>query len=90
MSYSWNDLCWSATPGEENNVVHLSQCGLVESKVFRERFVILQICLILNKVCAVSGSSEQHGGSATINMNVNLVTPDKVSASTRRRYETQV
>uniref|UniRef100_A0A8B9LSI3 non-specific serine/threonine protein kinase n=1 Tax=Astyanax mexicanus TaxID=7994 RepID=A0A8B9LSI3_ASTMX len=37
-----------------------------------------------------SGSSEQHGGSAAMSMNVNLVTPDKVSASTRRRYETQV
>ncbi|KAI5102181.1 eIF-2-alpha kinase GCN2, partial [Silurus meridionalis] len=37
-----------------------------------------------------SGSSEQHGGGATMNMNVNLVTPDKVSASTRRRYETQI
>ncbi|KAG9268185.1 eIF-2-alpha kinase GCN2 [Astyanax mexicanus] len=37
-----------------------------------------------------SGSSEQHGGSAAMSMNVNLVTPDKVSASTRRRYETQI
>lgn len=37
-----------------------------------------------------SGSSEQHGGGAAMNMNVNLVTPDKVSASTRRRYETQI
>ncbi|KAF4083863.1 hypothetical protein AMELA_G00122190 [Ameiurus melas] len=37
-----------------------------------------------------SGSSEQHGGGAAMNMNVNLVTPDKVSASARRRYETQI
>ncbi|XP_053488960.1 eIF-2-alpha kinase GCN2 isoform X2 [Ictalurus furcatus] len=37
-----------------------------------------------------SGSLEQHGGGAAMNMNVNLVTPDKVSASTRRRYETQI
>ncbi|TSO67491.1 eIF-2-alpha kinase GCN2 [Bagarius yarrelli] len=37
-----------------------------------------------------SGSSEQHSGGAAMNMNVNLVTPDKVSASTRRRYETQI
>ncbi|KAL7861790.1 hypothetical protein SRHO_G00132310 [Serrasalmus rhombeus] len=37
-----------------------------------------------------SGSSEQHGGSAAMGMNVNLVTPEKVSASTRRRYETQI
>ncbi|KAL7873489.1 hypothetical protein AOLI_G00125600 [Acnodon oligacanthus] len=37
-----------------------------------------------------SGSSEQHGGSAAMSMNVNLVTPEKVSASTRRRYETQI
>ncbi|XP_027029524.2 eIF-2-alpha kinase GCN2 isoform X2 [Tachysurus fulvidraco] len=37
-----------------------------------------------------SGLSEQHGGGAAMNMNVNLVTPEKVSASTRRRYETQI
>lgn len=37
-----------------------------------------------------SGSSEQHSGGAAMNINVNLVTPDKVLASTRRRYETQI
>ncbi|XP_062863394.1 eIF-2-alpha kinase GCN2 [Trichomycterus rosablanca] len=37
-----------------------------------------------------SASAEQHGCSSTINMNVNLVTPDKLSASARRRYETQI
>uniref|UniRef100_H3DJ97 eIF-2-alpha kinase GCN2 n=1 Tax=Tetraodon nigroviridis TaxID=99883 RepID=H3DJ97_TETNG len=34
------------------------------------------------------GSSEQHGGSS--NVNVNVISPEKVSASTRRRYETQI
>ncbi|XP_064182546.1 eIF-2-alpha kinase GCN2 [Anguilla rostrata] len=37
-----------------------------------------------------SGSSEPHGCNAAMSMNVNLITPDKVSASARRRYETQI
>ncbi|XP_035388429.1 eIF-2-alpha kinase GCN2 isoform X2 [Electrophorus electricus] len=37
-----------------------------------------------------SGSLEQHGSSTAMNMNVYLVTPEKVSASARRRYETQI
>ncbi|CAG5866312.1 unnamed protein product [Menidia menidia] len=37
-----------------------------------------------------TGSSEQHGSSSTTNMNVNVISPEKVSASTRRRYETQI
>uniref|UniRef100_A0A7N6A528 non-specific serine/threonine protein kinase n=1 Tax=Anabas testudineus TaxID=64144 RepID=A0A7N6A528_ANATE len=37
-----------------------------------------------------TGSSEQHGSSSTMNMNVNVISPEKVSASARRRYETQI
>ncbi|CAB1335133.1 unnamed protein product [Coregonus sp. 'balchen'] len=37
-----------------------------------------------------SGSSEQHGSSASSNMNVLLISPEKVSSSAKRRYETQV
>ncbi|XP_069574792.1 eIF-2-alpha kinase GCN2 isoform X2 [Brachyistius frenatus] len=37
-----------------------------------------------------TGSSEQHGSSGTTNMNVNVIGPEKVSASIRRRYETQI
>ncbi|XP_052009423.1 LOW QUALITY PROTEIN: eIF-2-alpha kinase GCN2 [Xyrauchen texanus] len=37
-----------------------------------------------------SGLSESHGSNATISVNVNLVTPEKISASSRRRYETQI
>uniref|UniRef100_A0AAY4CI97 eIF-2-alpha kinase GCN2 n=1 Tax=Denticeps clupeoides TaxID=299321 RepID=A0AAY4CI97_9TELE len=37
-----------------------------------------------------TGLSETHGSSTTVSMNVNLVTPEKVSASTRRRYETTI
>lgn len=40
--------------------------------------------------CDLTGSSEQHGSSASSNINVNLLTPEKVSSSTRRRFETQV
>ncbi|XP_037602746.1 eIF-2-alpha kinase GCN2 [Sebastes umbrosus] len=37
-----------------------------------------------------TGSSEQHGSSSTTNMNVNVISLDKVSSSARRRYETQI
>ncbi|KAG5266200.1 hypothetical protein AALO_G00250890 [Alosa alosa] len=37
-----------------------------------------------------SGSSEQHGSNSGGNMNVNLIPPEKLSASTRRRYETTI
>ncbi|XP_074548243.1 eIF-2-alpha kinase GCN2 [Halichoeres trimaculatus] len=37
-----------------------------------------------------TGSSEQHGGSSTMNVSVNVISPEKVSASARRRYETQI
>uniref|UniRef100_A0AAY5KKV3 eIF-2-alpha kinase GCN2 n=1 Tax=Esox lucius TaxID=8010 RepID=A0AAY5KKV3_ESOLU len=37
-----------------------------------------------------SGSSEQHGSNSSSNMNVNLIAPEKVSSSARRRYETQI
>ncbi|KAM6961283.1 eIF-2-alpha kinase GCN2 [Aplochiton taeniatus] len=37
---------------------------------------------------STSGALEQH--SNCMNMNVNLITPEKVSSSTRRRYETQI
>ncbi|XP_018545619.1 eIF-2-alpha kinase GCN2 isoform X2 [Lates calcarifer] len=37
-----------------------------------------------------TGSSEQHGSSGIINMNVNVISPEKVSSSARRRYETQI
>ncbi|CAN9502229.1 unnamed protein product [Ophioblennius macclurei] len=37
-----------------------------------------------------TGSSEQHGSSSSTNVNVNVISPEKVSASARRRYETQI
>ncbi|XP_041668498.1 eIF-2-alpha kinase GCN2 [Cheilinus undulatus] len=37
-----------------------------------------------------TGSSEQHGSSSAMNINVNVISPEKVSASARRRYETQI
>lgn len=37
-----------------------------------------------------TGSSEQHSSSTTVNMNVNIISPEKVSASARRRYDTQI
>ncbi|AWP16645.1 putative eukaryotic translation initiation factor 2-alpha kinase 4 [Scophthalmus maximus] len=37
-----------------------------------------------------TGSSEQHGSSCTLKMNVNVISPEKVSSSARRRYETQI
>ncbi|XP_032355681.1 eIF-2-alpha kinase GCN2 [Etheostoma spectabile] len=35
-----------------------------------------------------TGSSEQHGNTGS--MNVNVISPDKVSSNARRRYETQI
>ncbi|XP_049451917.1 eIF-2-alpha kinase GCN2 isoform X1 [Epinephelus fuscoguttatus] len=37
-----------------------------------------------------TGLSEQHGSSGIMNMNVNIISPEKVSASARRRYETHI
>ncbi|KAM9356242.1 eIF-2-alpha kinase GCN2 isoform 2-T2 [Pholidichthys leucotaenia] len=37
-----------------------------------------------------TGSVEQHGSSNITNLNVNVISPDKVSASAKRRYETQI
>ncbi|XP_077411506.1 eIF-2-alpha kinase GCN2 [Vanacampus margaritifer] len=37
-----------------------------------------------------TGSSEQHGSSCGINMNVNVISSEKVSANVRRRFETQI
>lgn len=42
----WSDLCWSTTPGEGSNCLkcplfehNLSDCGFVESKLFRDGFI---------------------------------------------------
>ncbi|XP_030299750.1 eIF-2-alpha kinase GCN2 [Sparus aurata] len=37
-----------------------------------------------------TGSSEQHGSSGSMNINVNIISPEKVSSSARRRYDTQI
>ncbi|XP_057714793.1 eIF-2-alpha kinase GCN2 [Corythoichthys intestinalis] len=37
-----------------------------------------------------TGSSEQYGSSCSMNMNVNVISSEKVSASARRRFETQI
>ncbi|TRY83546.1 hypothetical protein DNTS_016256 [Danionella cerebrum] len=37
-----------------------------------------------------SGLCDSHGSSCVMSMNVNLVTPEKIAASSRRRYETQI
>ncbi|XP_073339197.1 eIF-2-alpha kinase GCN2 [Pagrus major] len=37
-----------------------------------------------------TGSSEQHGSSGNVTINVNVISPEKVSASARRRYDTQI
>ncbi|XP_019725702.1 eIF-2-alpha kinase GCN2 [Hippocampus comes] len=37
-----------------------------------------------------TGSSEQHGSSCSMNMNVNVISLEKLSASAKRRFETQI
>ncbi|XP_023658138.1 eIF-2-alpha kinase GCN2 isoform X1 [Paramormyrops kingsleyae] len=41
-------------------------------------------------ILATSGLSEPHGSNVPMTISVNLITPEKVSASTRRRHETQI
>uniref|UniRef100_A0A3B5RE05 non-specific serine/threonine protein kinase n=1 Tax=Xiphophorus maculatus TaxID=8083 RepID=A0A3B5RE05_XIPMA len=60
------------------------------TKVFDERKMTESISLQNPKGSQLNntGSLEQHGGST--NMNVNVISPEKVSASARRRYEAQI
>uniref|UniRef100_A0A673YNH2 non-specific serine/threonine protein kinase n=1 Tax=Salmo trutta TaxID=8032 RepID=A0A673YNH2_SALTR len=68
---------------ESDLVDHIVQ--KCRTKFYEEKNVRI-VCV----VCDLTGSSEQHGSSASSNINVNLLTPEKVSSSTRRRFETQV
>uniref|UniRef100_A0A3B4CSF3 non-specific serine/threonine protein kinase n=1 Tax=Pygocentrus nattereri TaxID=42514 RepID=A0A3B4CSF3_PYGNA len=67
-----------------DHIIQKCRTKICEERICQAFFFL--ICVL----CCLAGSSEQHGGSAAMGMNVNLVTPEKVSASTRRRYETQV
>ena len=51
---------------------------------------LIILCVCVCTCCDLTGSSEQHGSSASSNINVLLISPEKVSSSGRRRYETQV
>ncbi|XP_030574291.1 eIF-2-alpha kinase GCN2 isoform X1 [Archocentrus centrarchus] len=60
---------------DERNIREISETTLQNPKV---------------SLLTSTGSSEQHVSSSPINMNVNMISPEKVSASARRRYETQI
>ncbi|XP_044021678.1 eIF-2-alpha kinase GCN2 isoform X2 [Siniperca chuatsi] len=61
---------------DERNIKEISECMSLQNPKG----------LLLN----TTGSSEQHGSSGVMNMNVNVISPEKVSSSARRRYETQI
>uniref|UniRef100_A0A665VKM8 non-specific serine/threonine protein kinase n=2 Tax=Echeneis naucrates TaxID=173247 RepID=A0A665VKM8_ECHNA len=80
---------------ESDLVDHIIQ--KCRTKFFDERnfslLSLLEGVIVTNWKCKFffsPGSSEQHGSSSTVNMNVNVISPEKVSSSARRRYETQV
>uniref|UniRef100_A0A3P9Q7R6 eIF-2-alpha kinase GCN2 n=1 Tax=Poecilia reticulata TaxID=8081 RepID=A0A3P9Q7R6_POERE len=58
------------------------------TKIFDERSISISLQNPKGSQLNNTGSLEQHGSST--NMNVNVISPEKVSASARRRYEAQV
>ncbi|XP_039525315.1 eIF-2-alpha kinase GCN2 isoform X2 [Pimephales promelas] len=77
---------------EADLVDHFIQKSRIKLSEERNREVSESISLQNPKGSSLgnSGLSESHGSSAGMSVNVNLVAPEKVSASTRRRYETQI
>ncbi|XP_077096596.1 eIF-2-alpha kinase GCN2-like isoform X1 [Siphateles boraxobius] len=75
---------------ESDLVDHFIQKSRIKLSEERNREVSESVSLQNPKGSSLgnSGVSESHGSNA--GMNVNLVTPEKVSASSRRRYETQI
>lgn len=59
--------------------MHSRQCVVMILDIYHTIFFFWSI-----------GSSEQHGSSCSMNMNVNVISLEKLSASARRRFETQV
>ncbi|XP_067098749.1 eIF-2-alpha kinase GCN2 isoform X2 [Osmerus mordax] len=78
---------------ESDLVDHIIQKLTKWTKFFEERNMrdsLESACLQNPKgaLLSTSASSEQHG--SINNMNVNLIPPEKLSSSARRRYETQI
>uniref|UniRef100_A0A8C9V9M8 non-specific serine/threonine protein kinase n=1 Tax=Scleropages formosus TaxID=113540 RepID=A0A8C9V9M8_SCLFO len=71
-----------------DHIVQKCRTKFYEERNNREMCDSVSLQNTKGSLLATSGSLEPHGSSAA--MNVNLITPEKVSASTRRRYETQV
>ncbi|XP_061598878.1 eIF-2-alpha kinase GCN2 isoform X1 [Cololabis saira] len=78
---------------ESDLVDHIAQ--KCRTKFFDERFVretseSMSLQNPKGSLLNSTGSSEQHGSGGTTSINVNVISPEKVSGSTRRRYETQI
>ncbi|KPP64993.1 hypothetical protein Z043_116615, partial [Scleropages formosus] len=71
-----------------DHIVQKCRTKFYEERNNREMCDSVSLQNTKGSLLATSGSLEPHGSSAA--MNVNLITPEKVSASTRRRYETQI
>ncbi|KAM4625732.1 eIF-2-alpha kinase GCN2 [Polymixia lowei] len=73
-----------------DHIVQKCRTKFFEERNIREISESISLQNPKGSVLNASGSSEQHGSSSNINMNVNLISPEKVPASARRRYETQI
>ncbi|XP_055719045.1 eIF-2-alpha kinase GCN2 [Salvelinus fontinalis] len=73
-----------------DHIVQKCRTKFYEERNVREISEAVSLQNSKGSLVSTSGSSEQYGSSASSNMNVNLLTPEKVSSSTRRRYETQI
>uniref|UniRef100_UPI003AAED41E eIF-2-alpha kinase GCN2 n=1 Tax=Centroberyx gerrardi TaxID=166262 RepID=UPI003AAED41E len=73
-----------------DHIVQKCRTKFFEERNIREISESIALQNPKGSLLSTSGSSEQHGSSSTMNMNVNVISPEKVSSSTRRRYETQI
>lgn len=77
---------------ESDLVDHFIQKSRTKLSEERNREISDSVSLQNSKTSSLgnSGLSESHGNNSTMSLNVNLISPDKISASARRRYETQI
>eukprot|EP00063_Salmo_salar_P091107 XP_014065942.1 PREDICTED: eukaryotic translation initiation factor 2-alpha kinase 4-like isoform X3 [Salmo salar] len=73
-----------------DHIVQKCRTKFFEERNIRETSETVSLQNTKGSLVNASGSSEQHGSSASSNINVLLISPEKVSSSARRRYETKV
>lgn len=73
-----------------DHIIQKCRTKFFEERNIREMSESVTLQNPKGSLLSTTGSSEQHGSSSTMNMNVNVISPEKVSASARRRYETHI